>query len=95
MNTVAVKEIVEQNEVVTLLADWTDRNAEIGELLGLLGSKQLPVVAIFPADRPNEPIVVRGWYTKAGLLEKLKEAGPSLGVAAAATQGSDALAQGR
>ena len=96
MNTVDVKQLVDENEVVTLLADWTDRNEEIGELLGLLGSKQLPVVAIFPASRPNEPIVFRGWYSKEELVEKLKEAGPSQQVATAdVSHGSESLAKGR
>ncbi|MDA1051647.1 MAG: thioredoxin family protein [Planctomycetota bacterium] len=77
LNTERVKSVVETNGVVPLLADWTSRNAEISEMLELLGSKQIPVLAIFPADRPNEPIVLRGWYSTDTLVQKLQEAGPS------------------
>lgn len=77
LNTESVKAVVEDNEVVTLLADWTNPNTEISEMLELLGSKQIPVLAIFPADRPNEPIVLRGWYSTDTLVEKLQQAGPS------------------
>ncbi|MCA9120662.1 MAG: thioredoxin family protein [Planctomycetaceae bacterium] len=77
LNTDRVRSVVEQNGVIPLLADWTKANAEISEMLELLGSKQIPVLAIFPADRPNEPIVLRGWYSTDTLIEKLNQAGPS------------------
>jgi hypothetical protein len=35
------------------------------------------VIAIFPAGRPNQPLVLRGFYTKKTLIDKLEEAGPS------------------
>jgi len=95
MNTVDVKQVIDENQVETLLADWTDPNEEISEILDLLGSKQLPVVAIFPANRPNEPIVLRGWYTKEELIQKLMEAGPSQGIAAEdGSHDADGLAKG-
>ena len=86
LNTPAVQGVVTQQRIVPLVADWTDGSAEISAMLELLGSKQIPVLAIFPADRPNNPIVLRGWYTKAQLVEQLREAGPS-----AATSGNVAL----
>ncbi len=52
-------------------------------MLARLGSKQIPVLAIFPADNPQRPIVLRGGYTKGTLLEKLDQAGPSQQVAQA------------
>ena len=77
LNTAPVKSVVEQYDIVPLLADWSNPNEEISEMLQLLGSKQIPVLAIFPADRPNEPIVLRGWYSTDTLVQKLQEAGPS------------------
>lgn len=78
LNTEEVRRLVADNGVVTLSADWTDRNPEIGKLLEALGSKQVPVIAIFPAGRPNQPIVLRaGDITQKNLLGKLQEAGPS------------------
>jgi len=77
LNTQEVRDVLRANGVVTLQADWTDGDAEISRKLESLGSKQVPVVAIFPAGRAQEPIVLMGFYTKASLLQKLQDAGPS------------------
>jgi len=37
-------------------------------------SISIPLTVILPADRPNEPIVLRDLYLKSTLLEKLQEA---------------------
>jgi len=92
LNTEIVKQAVERNGVVPLLADWTEPSEEISEMLELLGSKQIPVLAIFPADRPNEPIVLRGWYSAETLLQKLEEAGPSANRTVMTTSDSPAVA---
>jgi thiol:disulfide interchange protein len=82
LNTKPIREFVDQNGVITLKADWTRGDPEITEMLEILGGKQVPVIAIFPAGNPNEPLILRGWYTKDSLLEELKKAGPSAGIAA-------------
>ncbi len=79
LNTRETREAVDRNRVVTLQADWTRGAPEVTEMLEILGSKQVPVVAIFPAGDPNRPIVLRGGYTKQTLLDALKKAGPSKG----------------
>jgi thiol:disulfide interchange protein len=84
LNTKEVRQAVDENGVVTLIADWTDRDPEMGRLLEALGSKQVPVVAIFPAGKPNQPIVLLGGYTQQTLLAKLREAGPSQATAKSA-----------
>ena len=76
LNTRPVAEAVKANGVLTL-HDWTRTPPEATKMLELLGSKQVPVLAIFPAGNPNEPIVLRGGYTQATLLDALKQAGPS------------------
>ena len=71
------------NAVVTLVADYTDRPKEIHELLTrLTGSDLIPVLAIFPAGKPQEPIVLTGGYTTATLLAELEKAGASSGAVA-------------
>jgi thiol:disulfide interchange protein len=87
LNTKPVRELVDENDVETLVADWSSRDPELGRLLEALGSKQVPVLAIFPAGKPNEPIVIVGGYTRAQLLKRLREAGPSQS-AVVATAGS-------
>ena len=81
LNTQKVREAVARNNVVTLKADWTDSEGatEVTRMLEVLGSKQVPIVAIFPAGRPNEPIVFGGGYTQQMILDALQRAGPSKG----------------
>jgi thiol:disulfide interchange protein len=78
LNAQPVKEKLESQGIVTLVADYTDRSKEIHELLDRLsGSDLLPVLAIFPAGKPQEPIVLTGGYTTATLLAELDKAGAS------------------
>src|SRR6185369_9491321 len=56
VNTHDVLQEVTKNNVVPLLADWTDGSPEIKEVLTSLGSRSIPVLAIYPAGRPHEPI---------------------------------------
>lgn len=77
LNTAQTRKLVSENQVVTLLADWTNEAEDVTRMLETLGSKQVPLLAIFPAGRPNEPIVFRGPYTHQKLLDALEQAGPS------------------
>ncbi|HEY2840486.1 MAG TPA: thioredoxin family protein, partial [Pirellulales bacterium] len=83
INTNPVKELVDELDIVTLKADWTDRGIEIKQMLRLLGKDAIPVYAIFPADRPNEPIVLSDLVTQQQILESLRKAGKSQSTAAA------------
>jgi len=78
LETQEVRDALRSNGVLTLQADWTKGDPEISRKLESLGNKQVPVVAIFPAGRADQPIVLAGFYTQATLLEKLRAAGPSL-----------------
>jgi thiol:disulfide interchange protein len=78
INKNEVKELVEQNDVVTLLADWTDENPDIEQALLQLNSRSIPLLVIYPADPKREVIVLRDVVTKSGLLEALAAAGPSM-----------------
>jgi len=77
LNTQEVRELVRRNGVVTVKADCTSAKSEAASMLKLLGAGGVPVVAIFPADRPNEPIRFIGGYTQAQVLDALEKAGPS------------------
>jgi suppressor for copper-sensitivity B len=77
LNTEAVRNLVNRNAIVTLKGDWTHRDPEVTEMLVLLGGKQVPTLAIFPAGDPNHPVVFRGGYTQQMLLDALEKAGPS------------------
>lgn len=85
LSTEQVRALVAQNDIVTLQADWTHQDPEVTKMLTQLGSKQVPVLAIFPAGRPNAPIVLRDTYSETKLLAALEEAGPSKGASPAAS----------
>lgn len=74
LNTRDVRRVVDDHGVVPLVADWTDRGEEIKTMLNALGSEQVPVLAIFPASRPNQPIVLLGGYTQQKLIQHLEAA---------------------
>lgn len=63
--------------MLTLKADYTVESPEIKEVLAQHGSASLPFLLIFPAGRPNEPIVLRDVVTRSQVIEALQEAGPS------------------
>ncbi|GIW98026.1 MAG: thiol:disulfide interchange protein DsbD [Pirellulaceae bacterium] len=73
----AVAQLVEQYDVVPMVADWTSQDEAIGKKLEELGSNSIPVLAIYPADPAAEPIVLRDLLTETQVLEALREAGPS------------------
>jgi thiol:disulfide interchange protein DsbD len=79
MGTAPVVEAIRQSGVVTLKADWTHRarSVEVTRMLDVLGSGQVPVIAVFSADDPNNPSVFRGSYTQDDILGALEKAGPS------------------
>ena len=54
LNTAEVQQLMETNGVVKLVADWTNGDPEISGILEALGSKQVPVIAIFPSG-PAQP----------------------------------------
>ena len=79
INTEKVKSVVEANSVEPLIADWTDRNDEIKQELLALGSRSIPLLAIYPANSPGDPIILRDLISEDQLLEALQQAGATQG----------------
>ena len=79
IETDEVRAAIKDNNIVPLLADYTKGSPEIKDALASLESKSIPLLAIFPADRPNKPIVLRDLITKQQLLNAIQQAGPSKG----------------
>jgi thiol:disulfide interchange protein len=86
INTRRVKQLVEKNGVVPVLADWTDYNDLIKQQLANLNSNSIPLLAIYPANSPAEPIVLRDALLERQVLAALEEAGPSTPAAADPSQ---------
>lgn len=74
LKTDAVTEALDAAGVVTMQADYTKKPGWMSKTIEALGGIGVPVVAIFPADRPYQPIVFPAGYTKAALLEAIEKA---------------------
>jgi len=83
IETNRVRQEIERNGVVPLLADWTDGSPEIKAMLESLESRSIPVLALYPSagpgDGPADPIVLRDLITESQVLEAIRRAGPSRG----------------
>jgi thiol:disulfide interchange protein len=93
INTRRVKEVVERNQVVPLLADWTDKNDTIKQQLAELKSNSIPVLAIYPAGKPGEVIILRDTIIEKQVLTALEQAGPSRVAAQPAATASTATSK--
>lgn len=80
INTNAVKDVVEKHGVIAVEADWTKPNAELEAKLTELNSQSIPVLAIYPAGRPQDVIVLRDLVTAKQVVAALEKAGPSKGI---------------
>ena len=70
---------MQENGIVPLVADITNYNEEAEALLNVLGNenRNLPFVAIFPAEDPKRPILLDGIITQRQFISALRQAGPS------------------
>ncbi len=82
IDTEAVRKRVEANGVVPMLADWSSGSDEIGDMLADLSggdeakAGSIPLLAIFPADRPHQALVLRAIVSQAQVLECLGRGRP-------------------
>jgi suppressor for copper-sensitivity B len=74
LHTKPVEQAIAAAGVATMYADFTRYPPEIKNTIHALRSNGVPVIAIFPGDRPYEPIVFRGGYTQSGLIAALEKA---------------------
>ncbi|MBI4581012.1 MAG: thioredoxin family protein [Planctomycetes bacterium] len=74
-NTPEMAAVVAKYDVVPMLADWTARDKATGDLIEKLASgASIPLAAIFPGGRPNEPIVMLGIVTRQQVIDNLAQA---------------------
>lgn len=74
LNTESTVEFVQKNQFIPLMADFTRENAEIQKWLKHFGQDSVPLTLIIPPGSGSEIIPLRGQYSKATLLAKLKQA---------------------
>lgn len=86
INTAETRETMDELNAVALYADWTDRNPEIKAKLQELNSRSIPLLAIYPGDEPNQPIILRDLVSQSDVVEALQQAGESNSGSAIADQ---------
>lgn len=62
------------NNVRAFKADWTNRNPEITKLLAKFGRSGVPLYVVFPAGKPDAPIVLPEVITGGIVIEALNRA---------------------
>ena len=77
IETEDVKQLIEQNKVVPLLADWTEPSDEIKSALESINRNSIPQLVIYPAGQPHNPIVLSDLISKQQVLDAISAAGPS------------------
>jgi len=66
-----------------LKADWGNEDESIGRLMDQLqGSRQIPLLVVFPAGHPNDPVIFQAQYTLSGVIKAVREASASKRIAA-------------
>ncbi len=87
LDTEATRKMLEDLDGVAMLADLTDQPEDLVKKLETeLGSKSIPMLAIYPGKSPGSPIILRDLVSQNMVLAALQEAGPSVG------DGSDSAA---
>jgi thiol:disulfide interchange protein len=74
LNVEETQKLAEELGIVMMVADWTQRDKEIGDTLRLLGYTSIPLTAIFPASSPKKPILLDGLFSAAQIQAKMREA---------------------
>ncbi len=71
LHTAPVDKAIDQAGAVRLYADFTHYPPEIADTIKYLKSNGVPVIAIFPGDRPYQPIVFAGGYKQSDIIAAL------------------------
>ncbi len=70
LETQPILEKMDEKGVVSFMADRT-KEGDASKFLKQLGADMVPTLAIFDPKKPNEPVILRGGYTRSTLLELL------------------------
>lgn len=68
-----IMDLVRKKRVITMKADLTRPDPQIESLMANLGSRSVPFLAVFPGDKPFEPIVMRDLINKGALVSVLTQ----------------------
>ncbi|MEE2658776.1 MAG: thioredoxin family protein [Candidatus Latescibacterota bacterium] len=74
LNEEEVVSAFDEHDVALIKADWTNRNSEITQLLSSFGRSGVPLYVIFPAGKPQQPLVLPELLTSGIVLQQLAKA---------------------
>ncbi len=74
LETEEVRTLLKDNNILSLQADWTNRNKEIGDFLARYGRSGIPFYIVFYGGNPNNFITLPVTITKGSITDALKEA---------------------
>lgn len=74
LNVPSTQAFVAREGIIMMQADWTVESDEIKTMVNALGFASIPLVGIFPANDPGNPIVVDALYSASGIQERMREA---------------------
>ena len=67
-----VTDLIKKKNVLALKVDMTMPSAIQDSLLHSLGSRSIPFLALFPGDRPTEPVIMRDLLTTGSVVKELE-----------------------
>jgi thiol:disulfide interchange protein len=74
LNIDSTMKLKDELGITFMVADFTQRDAEIGDTLRALGFTSVPLTAIFPGSDPNKPILLDGLFSPSRLQDALRDA---------------------
>ena len=75
LETPKVRRWIQAHGVVAMRADYTNGSPQIKAALQSINRIVIPVVAVYPATSPDNPIVLSGRITEEQVLDALERAG--------------------
>jgi thiol:disulfide interchange protein len=85
IDTDAVRGTMKKLGVVPFKADYTLKDPQITEDLERFGRSGVPMYVIYPAGKPDQPILLDTIPTKSSVIRNLEKAGPSTPATAGAS----------
>ena len=73
----AVQKLLLENNVVAMKADWTEANPDLKSELDRLKRPSIPLLAVYPAGKPTEVLVLDGLVIESQVLDTIRRGGPS------------------
>lgn len=77
VDTIKTRDALTEHNIVPVLADWSQANDHIKAAVEKLESASIPLLAVFPAGKPHEPIILRDLISQKDVLDAIAKAGPS------------------